>query len=190
MEKRGYLKFRLYKAINILIAVAVIATLIYSFLNYNSIETSLNEELGENIEKYGYLAVFVLTFLIEISPQPFVSSIFPLLTGVLLGLNPYYLFLMVILSVLASSIFAYYLGISLGRKVTVRLVGKENYNNAHKRFKKHGKWGMAVLALTPIPYFPILGGLFKMKVSDFIIYGIIPRLINFFILGWIFIWVL
>lgn len=49
---------------------------------------------------------------------------------------------------------------------------------------------MAVLALTPIPYFPILGGLFKMKVSDFIIYGIIPRILNFFILGWLFMWVL
>ncbi len=111
MDKRGYSRFKLYKSINILIAVAVILVLGYSFLNYNSIETGLNEELGENIEKYGYLAVFILTFLIEISPQPFVSSVFPLLTGFLLGLNPYYLFLIVILSVLTSSIFAYYLGI-------------------------------------------------------------------------------
>jgi len=49
---------------------------------------------------------------------------------------------------------------------------------------------MAVLALTPLPYFPILAGIFKMRFVDFIIYAIFPRVIHMIGYGYLIWWVL
>lgn len=188
MNRKGY-HVRVYRLITFLVGLLVLGLMIYSLVNYSYLHNSINAEFAEFVGKYGLLSVFILTFLVEISPQPFVSSIFPLLTGFILGLDPFYLFTFTILAVISSSLFAYYVGIHLGKKITIRIIGQDNYEKARSRFKRYGKAGMAILALTPIPYFPILAGLFKMDLVDFILYGVIPRIIHFIVLGSFLVWV-
>lgn len=190
MEKLAFFNLRIYKIVSFIIGLVVLASLIYAAVNYSTLQESITERFGEHVQNYGYAAVFLLTFLVEISPQPFVSSIFPMITGFIIGLDFYTLFSFTISAVIISSLFSYYLGIYLGKRATSKIIGEENYDKAQERFDKYGRFGMAILALTPIPYFPIVAGLFKMNLSDFILYGIIPRILHFIILSLFLFWVL
>jgi len=173
------------KIISWIIGLIILILFIYVIINYTVLKNQLSENLEQQIETYGYVAVLIFTFLLEISPQPFVSGLVPFATGVIFGLNIKILFIYTIIGVFLSSFTAYFLGIKFGEKIVIMIVGKKNYKKIHGFFIKYGKPGMLLLALTPIPYFPILAGIFKMNTSDFLLFAIIPRICHFFIFGYL-----
>lgn len=173
------------KIISWIIGLIILILFIYAIVNHTVLKNQLRENLELQIETYGYIAVLIFTFILEISPQPFVSGLVPFATGVIFGLNIKILFVYTIIGVIASSLTAYFLGIKFGEKIVITIVGKKNYKKVHDFFLKYGKLGMLLLALTPIPYFPILAGIFKMNPSDFLLFAIIPRICHFFIFGYL-----
>jgi len=173
------------KICSLVFSLLVLGLLIYSIFNYSFLKNQINENLNSQVVKYGYVAVFVLAFLLEISPQPFASAIVPFTNGLVLGLSYNYLLIYTLLAVVTSSFIAYLLGIYFGKGLTIKLVGEENYDKYHEIFKKYGKFGMALIAITPLPYFPIIAGLFKMDFFDFIFYAVIPRVVYFFIFAYV-----
>jgi|APSaa5957512576_1039674.scaffolds.fasta_scaffold63058_1 uncharacterized membrane protein YdjX (TVP38/TMEM64 family) len=183
-------KYRTIKIISFIFGLIVLALFIYSLVNYKFLQKEINYALGERVEDYGLPAVFVLGFLLEISPQPFASALVPFANGLLIGINFESLLVATLIAVILASLFAYWLGIYLGKPIVIKMVGKEKYDKSDNLFKKYGKAGMAVLALTPLPYFPIFAGIFKMRFADFIIYAVFPRMIHMFVYGYIALWVL
>ena len=101
-----------------------------------------------------------------------------------------FLLIITITAVITASYFSYIIGIIYGKRITIKLIGEEKYDLSYEYSKKYGKLGIAILALTPLPYFPILAGLFKMNLKDFTIYAVISRIIHFLIFGWILYWLL
>jgi len=176
------------KIASLILGLIVLLVFTYSIINFSLLQNQINDSLGNQVQKYGYIAVFILAFILEISPQPFASAIIPYTNGLILGLDFKSLLTVTIVGVILSSLTAYAIGIRYGEKVTIKLVGKENFEKSDKTFKKYGKPGMALLALTPLPYFPILGGVFKMDFKDFLLFAIIPRIIHFLIFGYFLFW--
>lgn len=179
---------KLYKKIRILsliLSLSVLTLLFYSIINYSILENQINEALNQDIGKYSYFAIFILSFLLEISPQPFASAIVPFINGLVIGLNYNLLLIITLLGVVSSSFTAYILGLYYGRKITIKIIEEDNYQKYLELFKKYGKFAMTIAAVTPFPYFPILAGIFKMGFKEFIVYAAIPRILYFLVLTYI-----
>jgi len=181
---------KLLKITSFTLGLIVLFFFVYSLINFSLLQNQIEESLANQVETYGYLAVSVFAFILEITPQPFASALIPYSNGLILGLGFIPLLTITIISVISASLVAYAIGIKYGKTITIKLVGEENYEKSYETFKKYGKPGMALLALTPIPYFPILGGIFKMSLKEFLIFAVFPRIIHFLIFGWVIYWML
>lgn len=162
--------------------IAFVAVFIIA-LNYSPLTDFVNNLLQNQIASFGYFGIFILVFLLELIPQPFISAILPVTGGILINLNFYYVLAAGISAAISSNYLAYFLGIKYGDKLAVKLLKEKNYAYAQRWFNKHGNKSVAILAITPLPYFPIMGGVFKMSLKEFTIYGILPRIAHFIIFG-------
>lgn len=185
LEKSNKKTFNRIKLSSVLFSILVLVILVFTIVNYSIIQERIDEGVAQQVNKYGYTFVFVAAFLVEILPQPFVSAIMPFTSGFILGLNFATLLIILLIGAISSNYVAYYLGIRYGKKISISLVGEENYLRSFDLFKKYGKAGITLFALTPLPYFPILGGIFKMNFYEFTIYAIIPRIFHFLIFSFI-----
>jgi undecaprenyl-diphosphatase len=168
-----------------IIGILLMILLIYSVVNYGILHKTINDEVNFYIQKYGLIAVFILVFLLEISPQPFVSGLVPLASGMAVGIPDHSILVIAVTSVVVASFSAYTFGYIYGEYVTSRLISKEKYDEYVDLVKKHGNFALAVIAFTPIPYFPSLVGAFKMDLKDFFIFGIFFRILHFLVFGYI-----
>lgn len=176
--------FRNFKIITFVLALIFLILFIYAIVNYKILRQSISEEVSEYVDEYGYYAIFILVVLFEISPQPLVSGIIPLATGLTLGMSDYYLLITSAIGVVVSSLLGYFIGKRWGIDVSIKLIGKKDYQRYLELAKKYGNIAIAIAALTPVPYLPVLAGAFKMKLNDFITYGIFFRIIYFLIFGY------
>ncbi|MBU2522763.1 MAG: VTT domain-containing protein [Nanoarchaeota archaeon] len=132
----------------------------------------------------GYFGIFIFTFLLDVSFQILSPDIF-LISGIIAGMNFIHLTTIVIIASWISGIVAYYLGITHSKIMLDSVMSRKRSRKALAYFKKYGKFGMALIALTPIPYLPILGGIFRMKIKDFIIYALLIRALHFLMIAYI-----
>lgn len=133
---------------------------------------------------FGEAGLFVLAF-IE-------SSFFPippdfLYIPMILGAHPHPYFLAFIASLgsVLGAVFGYYIGLYGGRPLALRLLGKKSIlaiNKAEKFFQEYGPLAILISAFTPLPYkvFTITGGIAKMNLFSFILFGLIGRSARFF----------
>ena len=185
LQKADKETFNKIKNFSIFFGILILILLGFGIANYKDIQGAIGENLAQQVESYGYPTVFITAFLVELLPQPFVSSLVPFTSGLVFGLDFTTLLILLLIGALSSNYLAYYLGIRYGKRVSIRLVGEENYENSLTLFKKYGKLGISMFALTPLPYFPILGGIFKMNLWEFTVYAIIPRIFHFLIASYI-----
>ena len=80
---------------------------------------------------------------------------------------------------------AYFIGTGLSKKYGAELVGEESYEKNIELFRKYGRFGISILALTPLPYFPVLTGIFRMTFRNFLIFAIAPRIFHFLIFSYV-----
>lgn len=169
-------KIRTFILITFLIIFAVLIV-----LNFNYLEKTISDFIANRLSTWGYLGYFFFVFLLEAVPQPFLSALVLLVTGSLLGFNFLNLFWLTIISSILANYVAYFLGLTLGDSTVGLIVSEVNYKKSLVWFDRYGKKGISLLALTPLPYFPIIGGLFKMTLYEFTKYAIIPRILHFLI---------
>lgn len=169
------------KKVKIVGYVFLVVLLVLFILNYSNLRDFVNVYFEEQIGVWGYAGVFVIAYFLEMIPQPLISAIWPFMTGLLFDLNYFYLFLVIVVSFVAGNYSAYFIGRRYGKKVVGIFIREKSYDKGVLWFCKYGKIGMTLLALTPIPYFPILGGIFKMSFRDFTLYAIVPRFFHFLI---------
>lgn len=168
----------------IVLSVLVVVSLLI-LLNYAYIENYFGGFLDQNIEKWGYVGVFVSVFFLEIFPQPFLSSLLPLSSGFFYQFDLVTLVLVAIVAAMLSNYTAYFIGLKYGNEISDYFISPENFKKAQKWVDSHGEKILILMAMTPLPYFPVLGGLFKLPFWKFTMYAIIPRAIHFMIFSYI-----
>tara|TARA_B100001971_G_C18240254_1_gene570303 strand:+ start:1584 stop:2105 length:522 start_codon:yes stop_codon:yes gene_type:complete len=164
--------------------LVIVVLVLLLLLNYVKVESFVTSYLEEQILIYGFIGIFVAIFLLELVPQPILSALLPLATGIYFGLNYYNVLALSIFASVLSNYTSYFLGLIYGEDIVRFFVSERNYNNSVVWFDNYGKIGISLLALTPLPYFPIMGGMFKMKVSEFTVYAIVPRIIHFLVFSY------
>lgn len=172
-EKRVKLKI---KFVDWAIGVILLIALIYSAISYDSLQDVITNEIGV----YGYIAIFLIILFLELIPQ-IISPIFVLLTSLLAGMNVYLIVLIAIIASLFGSLLGFYLGKSYGEKYLRFFSNEKTLNKVSRFWDKYGKVFVTISALTPLPFVPFVFGSIKMKWKDFLVYGIIPRTLNFII---------
>ncbi len=158
-----------------LLIVVGIALLITLNMDY------FKEIINNHVQKYGYVGILVFSFFADLLEQPIGPEV-PASIGVLFGLN---FILVIIFSVIGSymgSLVNFYIGRRyLGPRFEA--VRKEKVDKKYyKLFNKYGGVALALAAISPIPWvaFCWLAGIFKMKLRQFIFWGLIPRFFRIF----------
>jgi uncharacterized membrane protein YdjX (TVP38/TMEM64 family) len=177
----AFLKMKFWKdamrVINIAIIVLIFTFLIYSIANYSQV----HRWSTVFITSYGLFAIFVLSLFFDLFPQYLSAHALILIAA---GLNRSNLFL-VSLVVLGATFIASVLGFAIGKYMEEgffeELFGKENYRKIEKGIRSKGKWYVAISAVSPLPYIPILFGAWDMDWKEFFIWGISVRLLGFIV---------
>ena len=169
----------------ILFWAVILAILALGFIYYTPIQNTLSDFLEDQIAILGYYGIFISVFLLELIPQPLISALLPFTTGLLLDLKFFNLLLILLIGSITANYLAYFIGIIYGEKMARYFISEKNYNKSVQWFDKYGMSFMTILALTPLPYFPIMGGIFHMTFKEFTMYAIIPRIFHLVIFSFL-----
>ena len=171
---------KLFSFFNISILILALIFSGYLGVAYFSAES----QLGDVAIEGGYLGIFVFTTLLELSIQ-FIGPDVLLAAGIIANLNLYYITIMLILGSWLGGFVGYYMGLTSGDFLASMFTSKKRFRRGLDVFEKYGNIGMAILALTPLPYFPIIAGIFKMKFKNFLIYALLARTLRWIGLAYI-----
>jgi len=171
MEKRT-LKI-IVIVIAVLITVFAIFSLVFGIYNYAFFESQVNEK----IESFGLIGLFLLSFFVDLVPQ-YISPHIGILSAALLGFDPMLVVLVVIAGSMAGSVIGYELGRIYGCDFVRGMIGQRRINKVERFFNEKGKWAVALAAVSPVPYIPLALGAFKMVRKNFVIFGLIPRVLG------------
>ncbi len=145
---------------------------IWGFINYDSLESQINEQ----VKAYGLISLFILSFLLDIVPQ-YLSPHIGLFSGALFGFNPVHSLLIIIIGSTLGSV----LGFEIGRLFVAR-ANRDTFGYDAFKIKeimdRKGKWFVAIAAVSPLPYIPLILGMLNMGRKNFPMFGIIPRIIG------------
>lgn len=170
-------KKRLFTALGILFSLLVVGLVILSWF----LRAHLTEFISTEIKVYGLLITFVISALLEIIPQ-WLSPHFILINAAVIGLPSFTSFLMVALGSTIGDFVGLWLGRKYGYELARQAYGKKKINKVKKMMNSHGRWIVTVSAFTPLPYIPLVFGTLGMKRKEFIIYGLIPRILSYLLI--------
>ncbi|MDP2673157.1 MAG: hypothetical protein Q8O84_05070 [Nanoarchaeota archaeon] len=159
----------------IIVAISIISLLFYGFYK---------EKLTEGIITSGKILMFLSIFFLEFIPQ-MISSHFPLVASILSGINAFEAVIIAVFASLISTILAFELGKKFGWKFVCSLFEPKKLIKITNFWNKYGKWFVLASAFTPLPYFPLVFGALQMSREKMWLFGIIPRIISFVILGYL-----
>ena len=178
-EKYNRSKDRLREKLKVKFVLFSLCVLFFFFFvaTYSS---EVKEALDGLILAYGLIAVFLIAFLSDAIMQPIGPDV-PILTGILLGLNPILVFLVALAASGLATIVGYYVGRKYGAKGFRRFYGKERYKKLIKTYNKY-HFIVPIAAITPIPYVPVcwISGIMKMHKIKFLLYSIGSRGVRLF----------
>lgn len=167
------------EVIDLSLALVLVALSIVSLLSYQFYKGAVTLE----IQAYGFAGLFLASAFLEFVPQ-ILNPFLVILVGIASGLNPD----MSILVVGFGSIFGSVLGFELGRIYGIRLVSplfsRKTMNKVSDFWAEHGKIVVLVSAITPLPYVPLIFGSLNLKRKHMWIYGLLPRILSFAIVGY------
>ena len=108
---------------------------------------------------------------------------------ILAGFSPHGLILTVALGSFIGSLGGFYIGYLYSNDIADLVISQKNRQKHTKRIRhyidRYGKIITAVIAITPVPYFPVVFGTIKLKPKDFIIYGAVVRSCSYVLYGYL-----
>ena len=101
---------------------------------YNS--ASLKLFVSAFVLTYGYLAVFVVSYLSDIIMQP-VAPDLPIVIGISLSLDPFIVVFFAVIATILATITGYYLGLKYGSAGFRRVYGDKKYKHLKKKYNQY-----------------------------------------------------
>jgi len=165
---------KVIKIISAILFIFMIGLLIYSIVNYNGIK-----ELSRTLMiSYGLPVVFLLALFFDIFPQYLSAHMLVLMAGIA-GLNLATIGPIVTLGTFFASAIGFWIGRFLEEDFFIYLFGEKNFRKIEDGMNRNGKWYVAIAAVSPLPYIPIIFAALGMSWKNFLIYGVIPRIFGF-----------
>ena len=159
----------------ILVAISILSLLFYGFYR---------EKITEGILASGKILLFLSVAFLEFIPQ-MISSHFPLIVSIFSGINVFEAVIIAVFASLISTLLAFELGKKFGWEFICSLSEPKKLIKITDFWNKYGKWFVFVSAFTPLPYFPLVFGALQMSRKKMWLFGIIPRIISFILLGYL-----
>ncbi len=166
---RKKLKSKIFIAVLFLIVIGILLLVLFN-LDY------FNEVVEDYVKKYGLIGILVLSFFADLLEQPIGPEVSASL-GVLFGLNIVLVLVFSIVGSYGGSLINYFIGKKYLSFEVKQALDSGDYKRWYKLFYKYGKLALVLAAISPIPWvaFCWLAGSFKMKIRQFVLYGLIPR---------------
>jgi len=141
---------------------------------------TIKSEIFNIISSYGYIAIFLITFLVEILAQPIGPEI-SIISGRVLALNMVCVALITIIASTVASLINYRIGKLFYKKVCM----DKHCIKHEKLYKKYGKYGLLVSSIGPVPYVPFcwFSGAFGLSIRNFLYFGIFPRILRIIVVS-------
>ena len=161
--------------LGLLFLIAVLVFLIV-LLKLSYFETLL----GEVIRRFGYAAVFILAFVVNVLEQPLSSEV-PAGIAILFGLSFFLILFLTIVGDFLGVLVSFFIGRTfLSGKIHRVCSNEKKYFRYCKIFEKYGKLSLFLAAISPLPYtfFCWMSGAFEMKTKHFFLYGALPRVMR------------
>jgi len=166
------------KVIDIIVLVLIVIIAVLGLIGYNFLKEQLNTE----IIIYGLIGLFFMTFILELFP----NILNPYL-GLLLGMASGFGIFNSVLAVSLGSVFGSSLGFFIGHKYGFKFVSplfkEKTLEKVIKFWNKYGKGYVFFSAITPLPYFPLVFGSFRLDWKNFLIFGTFARVASFVVVG-------
>lgn len=172
---------RQIEIIDVILALILVGFAIYSLLNYSAIKS----QVFVGINNFGIMGLFLIIVFLEIIPQV-INPVFVTWAGILSGYNISAIIVISIIASLAGSILGFWIGEKYGMKYIYALFNEKTFYKVSKFWQKYDKLFVAVSAVTPVPFVPLIFGALGMRWKDFIIFGLIFRIFNYLIFGYLF----
>ncbi|MFC1690915.1 YqaA family protein [Nanoarchaeota archaeon] len=173
---------RIIEVISVIIFLIFMGIFVYVLFNYRQLEVTIKESIGT----YGYLALFLSSFLTDLLGQPLSPDV-ALITGILLGFNIFIVIMIISFGSYLASLMSYSLGITYGEKAVKVIFGFEKYSKWKNFFRRFDKIALALAAMTPVPYVLMcwISGIFRVRIRDFLLFALIPRTIRYIIIAYV-----
>jgi membrane protein YqaA with SNARE-associated domain len=132
---------------------------------------------------YGYFAVFVVSYLLDLIMQPFAPDL-PIFVGISLFLDPFIVVFFAVIASILATITGYYLGLKFGSTGFKKVYGNKRYRDLRIKYNKYA-FIVPIAAFSPVPYVPIcwISGSLRMNKFKFFIYAVIPRTLRLILVG-------
>jgi len=164
------------KVILFIVIILLIVITVAWWVNLNL--DYLERVIENSVQKYGLFGILFFAGLADMLVQPMGPEV-PALIGILFNLNIIGILTFTLIGSVIGSLLSFYIGKKYfsGRVRSISKLDKKKSAKVLKVFRKYGKWGLALAAITPVPWvaFCWIVGSFKMKKRRFIFYGLIPR---------------
>lgn len=170
MKKAGVV----IRGISILLFIFMIALLIYSIADYNRLK-DLSRDL---MISYGLPVIFLIALFLDIFPQYLSAHMLVVMAGIA-KLNLLTTGTIITLGTFFASIIGFWFGRLLEEDFFVDIFGEKTFRKIEEGMNHNGKWYVAISAISPLPYIPIIFAALGMSWKNFLIYGVIPRILGF-----------
>jgi membrane protein YqaA with SNARE-associated domain len=170
-QKRRIRKWAITFFIIFFIAIAIIFLSV--LFKYSTIQAGIKTY----VSVYGLIAIFIIAFLLDAVEQPIGPEI-PIIAGILSGINIYLVVIFTSLGSTLASMMGYWLGRKYGQYGFLKIYPEKKYHKWREKYLKNGNLLLALAALTPVPYVIVcwISGMFGMRRSNFLLFGIVPRI--------------
>lgn len=162
------------KLVSTLMSLFILILFLISIIYKEQIASLLTSQEGF----YGVAIFLFFSLLMDLIPQ-YLSPHFLIINAAILKIPLFYPTFFVILGSFIGSV----LGFELGKKGSFLIYQRSDLSKTKLYIKKYGKYFMALAAISPLPYFPVVFGTLGIKRIEFLIFGLIPRIIGLVLLG-------
>ncbi|MBU0977715.1 MAG: VTT domain-containing protein [Nanoarchaeota archaeon] len=142
---------------------------------------SLRQLITGEATSYGYLFIIIISAFLEFIPQ-FIAPTWLMINAAVLNMPLIYVTIAIIFGSTIGSTLGFLVGREFGIDFLENMFGKNKLEKAKRLFNAHGKWFVALAALTPLPYLTLVFGALGMSTKNIIKFGLIPRAISYILL--------
>ncbi|MEK6886031.1 MAG: hypothetical protein AABX17_03635 [Nanoarchaeota archaeon] len=165
--------------VDILLIVIMGFFIVLCLINYSYLKTIISTEvLG-----FGLVGLFIFTFIIEFIPQ-ILNPYIGLVIAIVAGFNVHLAVFIVCIASTGGSWAGFEFGRHYGFRIIKNMVNEQKLKKVISFWNKYGNLFVLFSVITTLPYLPMVFGSLKMTRRNFLLFGVIPRILDLAIIGY------